>query len=170
MTAKINAGADDKDAHGTPQLNSAVLGEITWLMAQSEMHKEWPIASIMQWVVPALLNNQYRLYRQGDKPIGYVSWGWFSEEVEKGYALDPTSLQPMNWKSGDRLWLLDWIAPVGGTSEIARDLKNNIFPNEVGRALRWKTTSDTMNIFYLHGKNAVEKSRDHNINPTVKLA
>jgi len=153
----------------SPTLNSAVLGEVTWLMAQSELHKEWPIASVMQWVLPALLYNQYRLYRQGDKPVGYVSWARFSPKVETGYARDPSSLQPKDWQSGDRLWLIDWIAPEGGTFAISKDLKNNIFPDEVGRALRWKRDNDTMNIFYLHGKNALSKARDHESNPAVLL-
>jgi cytolysin-activating lysine-acyltransferase len=152
-----------------PKLNSAILGEVTWLMTQSDLHKGWPISSVIQWVVPALLYNQYRLYRNGDKPVGYVSWGRFSAEVETGYVRDPSSLQPKDWQSGERLWILDWIAPQQGTYEIAKDLKNNVFPDQVARALRWKRKSDTMNIFYLHGKNAVALARDHDSNPTVKL-
>lgn len=150
-------------------LNSSVLGEVVWLMAQSDLHKEWPLGSILQWVIPALLNNQYRLYRQGEKPIGYVSWALLSEEKEKQYALNPSSLEPKDWQSGDRLWLLDWVAPYGGTYAIAKDLKNNLFPNQVGRALRWKKDRDTMNIFYLHGKKALDLARDHVANPTVDL-
>lgn len=150
-------------------LNSSVLGEVTWLMTQSDLHRKWPIEAVIQWILPALIYNQYRLYRKGDKPIGYVSWGRFSEEVETGYARSPSSLQPKDWQSGDRLWLLDWIAPKGGTRFIANDLKCNIFPNEVARGLRWKKDSDTMNIFYLHGKNALSLARDHVKNPAVNM-
>ena len=152
-----------------PALDSSVLGEVTWLMTQSELHRDWPLASVVQWVLPALLNNQYRLYRQNDRPIGYVSWGWLSAEAETGYVQDPSSLQPKDWQSGDRLWLLDWIAPGGGTHAIARDLKSKVFPDHVGRALRWKDGSDTLNIFYLHGQNAIARARDHTQNPTVDL-
>ena len=161
-----------KPTHHAPKLtmNSAVLGEVTWLMTQSELHRHWPISSIVQWVIPALMYDQYRLYRKNDKPIGYVSWGKLSAEVESRYALDPSSLQPKDWQSGDRIWLLDWIAPTGGTFEIARDLKTNVFPNDVGRAIRWKKGSDTLNIFYLHGANSIDKSRDHTANPTVDLS
>lgn len=159
----------DEEPNQSRILNSSVLGEVAWLMTQSELHRDWPIASLMQWVIPALLNDQYRLYRRENKPIGYVSWGRLSAEVETRYARDPSSLQPIDWTSGERLWILDWIAPFGGTKAISRDLKNKVFPSEVGRALRWKKGSDTMNIFYLHGRNAVSLSRDHGNNPAVKL-
>lgn len=166
MTDKTGRG---HDAPGAQVLNSSVLGEVTWLMAQSELHRDWPIASVMQWVLPALMYNQYRLYRRGGKPVGYVSWARLSAEVESLYVRDPSSLQPADWQSGDRIWLIDWLAPDGGTFTIARDLKHNIFPNDVGRALRWKRSSDTLKIFYLHGQNALDKARDWERNPTVEL-
>lgn len=148
-------------------LDSSLLGEVTWLMTQSELHRDWPVSSIVQWVVPAILNNQCRLYRKEGRPVGYISWAWMSAEVETTYATDPSSMQPINWQSGDRLWLMDWIAPWGGTAAIARDLKNNIFPNEVARGMRWKSNRDVMNIYYLHGRNALDKARDHVLTPAV---
>lgn len=156
-------------AENLPVLNTTVFGEVAWLMTQSNLHRNWAIGSLVQWIVPALITGQYRLYRRNDRPIGYVAWGRLSATVETYYARDPSSLQPKDWKSGDRLWLLDWISPSGDTRYIANDLKNNIFPSEVARGLRWKKDSDTLKIFYLHGKNAIALSRDYERNPTVKL-
>lgn len=150
-------------------LDSTLLGEITWMMMHSELHKDWPISSIMQWAVPPLLNKQCRVYRQGARPVGYVSWASLSEEAETKFASDPTSLQPVDWTSGKRLWFVDWIAPWGGTWAMTKDLKNNVFPNDVARFMRWKADSDTLNIFYLHGANAVAQARDHEENPAVKF-
>lgn len=64
---------------------------------------------------------------------------------------------------------MDWVAPFGGSKEMAYDLKHNLFPNDVGRFLRTKTGDDTLRIFYVHGVNAVEKARDIIANPTVIL-
>jgi cytolysin-activating lysine-acyltransferase len=150
--------------------NMQLLGEVMWLMAHSSIHRQWPIESLMQWVTPALLYRQCRVYRRQGKPIAYVSWAYMSKEVEEAYVLNPSGLQPKDWKSGDRLWLLDVLAPFGGSRAIARDLKNGVFTNSVGRALRVKPGKDEMRIVYLHGANALEQSRDHSKSTTVDLA
>lgn len=150
--------------------NSAILGEVTWLLSHSTLHQEWPIGSIQQWVLPAVLHKQFRIYRQNGKPIGYVSWAWLSKDVEEAYVLNTSSLQPKDWKSGDRGWVIDFVTPFGSASRIARDLKTGIFKNDVGRSLRVRPGSDTIQIQYLHGANAVEKARNREFSPTVELA
>ena len=156
-------------AEGAVSLDSSVLGEVTWLMTQSELHRDWPVSSVVQWAVPAIMSKQCRIYRKDGRPVGYVSWAWLSAKTESRFAKDPTSLQPVDWQSGDRLWLIDWIAPWGGTSAIARDLRTNVFPDDVARGMRWKKDSDTLNIYYLHGRNALDRARDHTANPAVIL-
>lgn len=99
--------------------------------------------------------------------MGFVSWAYLSAEIESRYVKDPSSLDPSEWNSGDRLWFLDWVAPNGGTKAMTKDLRENIFPDDVGRFLRWKENSETMNIFYVHGTNAVELARDYEKNPAV---
>lgn len=143
---------------------SNILGEIIWLMSHSELHREWPIGGIQQWVMPALLHKQFRVYRRNDKPFGYIAWAWLSKEVEERYILNTSTLHPKDWQSGRRGWIIDYLAPFGGTREIVRDLKNGIFKDDVGRYLRVKPGKDTMQIRYVHGANAVNK-----YNPTVDL-
>lgn len=150
--------------------NMSMLGEIVWLMAHSELHRDWPIASIFQWVAPALMHKQCRLYRRDNRPVAYVAWAHMSKDVEEAYVLNPKSLQPNDWKSGDRGWLVDWIAPFGDSAAVMQDLREGIFKDEVGRALRVKPGSDEMQIIYVHGVNANEKARDLKLNPPVDLA
>lgn len=148
-----------------PQLNASnLLGEIVWLMSHSALHSEWPIGGIQQWIIPALLHKQFRIYRRNGKPVGYVAWAWLSKEAEERYILNTSSLQPKDWQSGERGWIIDYLAPFGGTREIVNDLKNGIFKDDVGRYLRVKPGEDTMQIRYVHGANAVTKH-----NPTVDL-
>lgn len=149
--------------------NAAVLGEIVWLLSHSSLHQDWPIGSIQQWVFPALVHNQFRVYRRNGKPKGFVSWARMSKAVEEAYVLDTSSLQPDGWKAGDHIWIIDFVAPFGDAKEIARDMKTNVFPNDVGRYLRIKEGSDTMHIRYLHGINALSKAKDSKYNPTVEL-
>ena len=35
-----------------------------------------------------------------------------------------------DWKSGDKLWVVEVIAPFGAAEELVKDLKTHVFPNE----------------------------------------
>lgn len=167
---KGNSGADSNDQTAVSSVsNASLLGEVAWILSYSELHREWPIGSIQQWVFPALLHKQFRIYRLNGKPRGYVSWAWMSKEVEEAYVLNTASLKPADWKSGNRGWIVDYVAPFGDARAIAKDLRNNIFANDVGRILRVKKGCDTMKISYIHGAKAVSKARDWDNNPTVAI-
>lgn len=148
---------------------SGVLGEMVWLYSMSKLHRTWAIGSIQQWLMPAIYHKQYRLYHKNKRPVGLVTWGWLSAEVETAYVRNPRGLQPKDWQSGDRGWMLDFVAPFGDALRIGHDLKHNVFANNVGRFLRVKDGSDTMNITYIHGAKAIAKAQDWNNNPTVDL-
>ena len=64
---------------------------------------------------------------------------------------------------------MDWIAPFGDSAYVMKDLREGIFKNEVGRALRVKPGSDEMQIIYIHGANATAKAQDEALNPPVDL-
>lgn len=149
--------------------NISMLGEIVWLMAHSKLHQGWPMLSIFQWVIPALMHKQCRLYRRNSRPVAYVAWARMSKEVEEAYVLNPRSLEPQGWTSGNRGWLVDWIAPFGDSALVMQDLREGLFKDEAGRALRVKPGSDEMQIIYIHGTNAAAKAQDPSLNPPVDL-
>ena len=39
-----------------------------------------------------------------------------------------TRLRPQDWKSGERLWVVEVIASFGGAEEMVKDLKAKVFP------------------------------------------
>jgi RTX toxin acyltransferase family len=49
-------------------------------------------------------------------------------EVETRLAAGTTRLRPQDWKSGDRLWVVEVIAPFGGAGAMVQDLKAKVFP------------------------------------------
>lgn len=162
-----NGHASESAISSTP--SSAVLGDMVWLYSVSEMHREWAIASIHQWIIPAILHKQYRIYRKGAKPVGLVTWGFFSKDVEEAYVHNPRGLKPKDWQSGDRGWILDFIAPFGDALSIGDDLKSTVFAEDMGRYLRVKPGSSTMKVSYLHGTNRIKDAKNHSLNPTVIL-
>jgi cytolysin-activating lysine-acyltransferase len=103
-------------ADDAPHTVSHMFGEIVWLMSQSPLHKHFAIADLEWMVMPALLLTQYRLFHQEGRPIGAALWAFLSEEAEAKLSLVPVRLRPDEWKSGDRCWLMDLIAP-GATAE-----------------------------------------------------
>jgi cytolysin-activating lysine-acyltransferase len=61
----------------------------------------------------------FRLFYGATKPIGVASWG----KVDERLAVETTRLRPQDWKSGERLQVVEVIAPFGGAEEMVKDLK-----------------------------------------------
>ena len=78
-----------------------------------------------------------------ERPIGVVLWARVSEEVEqmleRGTTFErgsaTTRMRPQDWKSGDRLWVVEVIAPFGGHDAMVADLKAKVFPTEALKVL-----------------------------------
>lgn len=113
---------------GAAKKVSEVLGEIVWLMSQSPLHKQFFISDLEWFVMTPVLLQQFRMFYADEKPIGVVFWGTVSEEVEQRLAQGVGKLRPQDWKSGDRLWVREAIAPFCKAEEMARDLKMKVFP------------------------------------------
>ncbi|MEK9802562.1 MAG: toxin-activating lysine-acyltransferase, partial [Curvibacter sp.] len=55
-----------------------------------------------------------KLFFSGLQPVAYLSWAHLSAEAESRYLDHPLrGLQPADWRSGDRMWAIDWITPFG---------------------------------------------------------
>jgi cytolysin-activating lysine-acyltransferase len=107
-----------------------MLGEMTWLLQQSPLHRHFSIADLEWMIMPPLMLEQYRIFRgnpnppkegedaaPGTTPMGLALWAMLSEEAEQKLnamvmgGQGPVRLRPDEWRSGDRLWLIDLIAP-----------------------------------------------------------
>ncbi len=107
---------------------SHVLGEITWLLSQSPLHKNLFIADLEWMVMPAILLEQFRIYHgPNGQPAGLVLWGSVSDEVEQRLMNHQVRLSPQDWKSGSNLWLIEMVAPFGGQEEMLAEAAATIF-------------------------------------------
>lgn len=104
------------------------MGEIVWLLCQSQLRKQFFISDLEWFVMTPLLLQQFRLYYDQQKPIGVVLSARASDEVEAMLTVGTAKLRPQDWKSGDTLWVVEVIAPFGGAEEMIRDLKAKVFP------------------------------------------
>ena len=115
----------------TPKTVAQILGEITWLLTQSPVHRQMFLSDLEWFCMPAILLEQFRMfYGPGaatPTPAAVALWASVSEETEARLQSGGVKLRPDEWKSGDRPWLIELVAPFGGHDEILRDLSSSVF-------------------------------------------
>lgn len=112
------------------------LGSAVWLWMNSATHRDFPLHALPVLLLPAIKNRQFVLAIESGRPVFYLSWATFSEQAERRYlANSPLRMPEADWKSGDRLWFLDWLAPFGHSRAMGQIMKRQIFANRWGRAL-----------------------------------
>jgi len=105
---------------------SHFLGEMTWLLTQSPLHKALSIGDLEWLVMPALIHQQFYVFRDGPQPVGLALWAKCKPEVVaklEGGMLDPENrLTLEEWANGDQIWLVDLIAPFANAENRQREL------------------------------------------------
>ena len=105
---------------------SHVLGEMTWLLTQSQLHRAFSIGDLEWLIMPALIHQQFYLFRDGDRPVGLALWakcGNIAEaKLQKGMLEPEYRLTLDEWNSGDRIWLVDLVAPFANSENKQREL------------------------------------------------
>jgi cytolysin-activating lysine-acyltransferase len=110
------------DHKNNPPTVSHLLGEMTWLLTQSPLHRGMAIGDLEWLVMPALLKEQFYIFRDADRPVGVALWAETNEageaKLERGMIEPENRLTLEEWSGGDRLWLVDLIAPfANGTNK-----------------------------------------------------
>lgn len=116
----------DGSGAGQAPTVSHLLGEMTWLLSQSPLHKVLAIGDLEWLVMPALIHQQFYLFRDGDQPVGLAMWAKCTPEAAA--KLDGGMIEPENrltleeWTSGDQVWLVDLIAPFANAENRHREI------------------------------------------------
>jgi cytolysin-activating lysine-acyltransferase len=117
--------ASDVDAQAAPTV-SHMLGEMTWLLSQSPIHRVFSIGDLEWLIMPALLHQQFYVFRDGDQPIGLALWAKCQPAAVK--KLDRGMIEPENrlsleeWANGTEIWLTDLIAPFANSENQHREI------------------------------------------------
>lgn len=105
---------------------SHFLGEMTWLLSQSQLHADLRIKDLEWLIMPPLALEQFYLFRDGGKPVGLALWARCGNEAVKKlqnpYSLGFPKLDLQDWNSGDETWLIDLICPFATSENRQRDL------------------------------------------------
>jgi cytolysin-activating lysine-acyltransferase len=111
---------------------SQVLGEITWLLTQSQIHKNMFLTDLEWFVMPAILTEQFRIWNGPEgTPAAYVTYAFVSADTDARLEGGAHKLAPHEWQGGEILWLMEVVAPFGAVDEIMLDLVKTAFPDQV---------------------------------------
>ncbi len=108
--------------------NDVVLGDITELCLGSELHRNWYIKDIQRLFIVPMEIDQARLFYRDGKVIGFISWAFLSYEAENSFLNRTRKLQPEDWKSGQRIYIMDLIAPYGDVGTLGRWVREYLTP------------------------------------------
>ncbi len=95
-------------------------GDFLFLAFRSDWHRQMSVANLRSAFEAPIELDQYRVFRFDDVPRAVITWAWLNSDAERRYVRGGL-LEPDDWRAGDRLWLLDIIAPYRGlTASISR--------------------------------------------------
>lgn len=124
----------DYPPSGAPRTVAEALGQAVWLLSQSPLHKEIRLKDLEWSIMPAILHEQFRIFTFGripgaekldlpslskgamtlegfeKMPLGLAIWAKVSEAAEQKLERGE-HLTLDEWKSGDRVWLVELITP-----------------------------------------------------------
>lgn len=131
-------------AEGARDDMTRLLGQIVTLLGQSPGHRHVFVSDLEWLVLPALMARQARVWRRqtenGSVPVIYASWALVDAEVEARLKQGQMRLKPNEWRCGDRAWLIDVVAPFGGTDAALSELADQVFPGKVLHVLSGSAT------------------------------
>jgi len=72
--------------------------------------------------------------------VAYACWAKVSDEVDARLRDGATKLRPDEWNSGENIWLVDLVAPFGGTEFVINELKEKVFKGQ--KVMTWQPAPD----------------------------
>ena len=127
------------DAEKTNELVYETVGQIVSLLSHSPMHRHFTVKDITDLIMPSVIWGQYRVFRnEHNSAIGFGCWGFFSDQAKQKFLGCKEVLTFEDWNSGKDVFVTDFIAPFGHATKIVKQLKYDIFPNDVVYALRYE--------------------------------
>lgn len=121
----------------TPITGGTALGHAVWLMMKMPNYRHVFLSDLEWMLLPPILLNQYRLFNADGKVVAFAAWAYLSEAVEKRLQEAEPRLAPAEWKSGDRLWLINLFAPFGHAEAALAELRRSAFAGKRFKMHQW---------------------------------
>jgi cytolysin-activating lysine-acyltransferase len=105
----------------------AALGELVRLAIVATGNNNTSLYYVRMRIIPPLQLNQYRLYYSSTALVGAIMWALFDDQTEARYLSNNFQLVENDWKSGDKIWITDILAPSGHEDKMIANLKSTVF-------------------------------------------
>jgi hemolysin-activating ACP:hemolysin acyltransferase len=99
------------------------------LLTRGDIHSKYTPSEVISYILLPINHNRIRLYYVDDKPVGLITWCWFSPDKANLFLEDrytPTSKDYEQENPGEdyQLWCIDLIAPYGHARKMVRTVRN----------------------------------------------
>lgn len=134
-------GASEARANGEqPRIAAAspdaVFGQVVWLLMNIPLCRHLFLTDLEWMVLPPIMLSQYRLFRDGNRVVAFAAWAYLSEAAEARLQEPNARLAPSDWRSGDRLWLVNLFAPFGHQEAALKELEQTALAGKTFRMHR----------------------------------
>ncbi len=109
----------------------SAIGSVLLIATKSPTHK-YLFSQDYEWmIIPPITAKQYSLFRnKRNEPIAFVSFASVSEEVEKRLLDGSLKLNPKEWVSGNKLYIIDIISHFIPVPDILKELSEGQFKDK----------------------------------------
>jgi hemolysin-activating ACP:hemolysin acyltransferase len=86
------------------------------LFLQADNYKEMfkgDIPSVIDYILPAIKLNQYRVFRRGDNPYAYTSWAYMNSDASDKFKKTGMIEHDSWWNNGEEVWHIDTVVKKG---------------------------------------------------------
>ncbi len=99
------------------------MGAVSVLMTRSPTYCQYPVACLSEWIEPAIVLSQIKLFRDAAGIlVGYMTWAFLAEDTEDRFVHDPQVLLHLSeWNEGTNLWIMDFVCVNGEVRSLVRE-------------------------------------------------
>ncbi len=125
---------------GQANRTSEAFGAAVWLWMQLPRHRQLTIKNLEKRLLEPIRQGQYVLVCSGQHerqrdPVALLLYACLNAQAESRYIKAPSNpLASADWRSGDRLWLIDWVSPFGQSLQL-RHRMLELFARQTARSL-----------------------------------
>jgi outer membrane protein assembly factor BamB/hemolysin-activating ACP:hemolysin acyltransferase len=132
-------------ANNFPYLPSRrLLGAAVTLLAASPRHRDLSIAQMEELLLPAIRNNQLRLFLYGVRPFGLIIWAYPAPAAAQKLLTGKERLSAEEWSGGNEAWLIDVIAPFGNGNDMVAKVRHETLANKPLIVVRRDSNGDAI--------------------------
>lgn len=101
-----------------------MLEQVLHLMHLSPHHRAYTVDTVLRCIAPPIHLDQHIGVERNGQLVAWASWAWLTQGKADAFLAGEYKIQPGDWRSGDTLVIMDFIAPNGDARALHRTLRN----------------------------------------------